>query len=589
MSAADRLSDRWLRSAPLYMSDLHRCGPSDALSSTPELRRWRMVPYQTDSFSGTMLLAGPETAAPDLTYPLNAAGWHAVSLGMYADTPGDVRQIGVKLSGDDTLTYVTVRPDEAVFQSQRITERFWRIADLSGQDLQFSQVAARVGDGGEPGSFVCHPAYLAYVKLVPLTDAEVAEVRADRARSDARRVFVHNDAHGYIWHLGVWSEEEIRREIEPFRDTDVARVYWETGQGDLTYYHSRIGRLPTVDGVSDFVRVGDRLHAETWRRLRDSGLDPLAVAAEHAREIGVELHAAYRVAGFQYPPPLYDAWNAGGFAVNHPELACLDRAGNPTPRISYAYPQTRAFVVSLLSEMAAYPVDGIALLYNRRPPLLEYETPLVESFIAEFGQDPREIDPGDPRWLAHRAGFLTRFMRELRAALDEVGRARNLPKRLQVSAVVMGGEAENMLNGMDLRAWVNEGLVDTLIPYTSGADLDSGVDAWADAEAIAYFVDLVRGSPCLLAPNLMPRLVPPETLRRRAAGLYAAGVDHLFAWDCDASGGRPRFDDYWDVFRRLGHRGEVAAWTQSGEPDVPATTMPLRVLGDWDLAYATPG
>jgi len=35
-------------------------------------------------------------------------------------------------------------------------------------------------------------------------------------------------------------------------------------------------------------------------------------------------------------------------------------------------------VVSVLREIAAYGVDGIALLYCRRPPLLDYEPPLVD-------------------------------------------------------------------------------------------------------------------------------------------------------------------------------------------------------------------
>ena len=94
---------------------------------------------------------------------------------------------------------------------------------------------------------------------------------------------------------------------------------------------------------------------------------------------------------------------------------------------------------------------------------------------------------------------------------------------------------------------------------------------------------------CLLAPNPMPRLVPPETLRGRAAGLYGAGAHHFFAWDCDAFGGRPHFDNYWDVLRRLGHRGEVESWTDAGELVLPTTTMRLRVLGGWDLTYTTPG
>jgi len=54
-------------------------------------------------------------------------------------------------------------------------------------------------------------------------------------------------------------------------------------------------------------------------------------------------------------------------------------------------------------------------------------------------------------------------------------------------------------------------------------------------------------------------------------------------------GGRVMFNDYWDALRRLGHRDEIAAWSDAGEPSLDSTTMRLLTLGDWDMSYATPG
>ena len=83
------------------------------------------------------------------------------------------------------------------------------------------------------------------------------------------------------------------------------------------------------------------------------------MALEYTRELGLEFHAGYRMAGFHYPPP-YDA-DAGYFFKQHPELRGTDKQGNPNPRISYAYEETRQFVLSILREIASYPVDGISL------------------------------------------------------------------------------------------------------------------------------------------------------------------------------------------------------------------------------------
>ena len=134
-----------------------------------------------------------------------------------------------------------------------------------------------------------------------------------------------------------------------------------------------------------------------------------------------------------------------------------------------------------------------------------------------------------------------------------------------------------------------EGLIDTLIPYTSAPDLNSAADAWDDPKSIEFFVDLVHGTNCVLAPNLMPRNVAAADLRRRASALYDAGVEHFFAWDCVFLGGRAQFDDYWDVMRRLGHHDEIETWTRNGAPPIASATTRLTSLSDWDMSYATPG
>ena len=112
---------------------------------------------------------------------------------------------------------------------------------------------------------------------------------------------------------------------------------------------------------------------------------------------------------------------------------------------------------------AAYPIDGVGVLYNRRPPLVAYEEPLVREFQARYGQDPRRLDERDPRWLTFRSRALTRFMRELRQAMDEVAQQSNRSRRLAISAVVFRPE-ENLLHGMDLKTWISEGLVDRINP-----------------------------------------------------------------------------------------------------------------------------
>ena len=155
--------------------------------------------------------------------------------------------------------------------------------------------------------------------------------------------------------------------------------------------------------------------------------------------------------------------------------------------------------------------------------------------------------------------------------------------------MVAATEQENLQDGIDLRAWVSEGLVDTLIPYSSEPVYDSHEMAWTDPSQLAFFVDLVNGTDCVLAPNLMPRHQSPEDFRRRAATVYGAGAGHMFFWDAAGGSGRANFQPMWSGLRRLGHQDEIAAWQAAGEPDLPHTIKPLRKWNGWDFAYETPG
>ncbi len=590
--APDFIADRGFSQPPIYLTDLDRCTPSSALSSEPRRHTWRTLPYSTRAFSGVMLLAGPETAAPSVTYPMNANGWHAISIGVHpfwSEPEGRQLEVQLKLSGPGPFTVLSWPRVPFGGHAEHFHEHFWGVAELSGRNLVIAQPTAHASPGDGPGSFLGQPARIAYVKLVPLTSAEVRALTADRDQDHTRRLFAHQAAHGPHSAWRLTSAADIQREVEPYRHTDFSRLYWECGSGDLMNYFTQIGRMPTHDGLDDFPRQSDRLNAESWRILRDRGIDPLQVAAEHARDVGLELHASYRVAGFHYPPPLDHFTHGDSVYKRRPEWRGVDRDGRRSPRFAYTYPEVRAYVISLLREVVQYPVDGVCMLYNRRLPLVEYEPQLVEGFRADHGVDPRSLEPLDSTWLRYRSGVLTQFHRELRTAMDKETQRQGRSRRLQISAVVTSSEAENLKFGVDSKAWIDEGLVDTLIPYSSAPNFNSSVDAWADPRAIDHFLSVTRGRNAIVAPNMMPRQVPPELLRRRASGLYRAGVRHLFFWDCAGGDGRANYSDMWSALRRLGHIEEIENWKAGGEPDLNSTRHELSSLGDWDLTYHTPG
>jgi len=585
---------------PIYLADLSLCLPQSALSRKPQRNHWRLLEYETSEFKGMMIVAGHNTAAPEVTYPLNRSGWHAIYFGLHSKYYGSYGEsrLQARLQSDSTFSLLApFRTGEhfpmfrekmvQAHPSRGIDEFFWKLADLTGENIVLSQHCTQVvpenpSSVGNP----CNQVWLAYIKLEPLSEEQVEIVKSERNHKSTRRLFAHNDAWDYTAYFRPTTEAEIRRELEPYRDTDFSRIYWEAAMGDHVFYPSKISPLMASDDwIKDPNRVMDRLWVESYSIFRKKGIDPFRVALNYAHEIGLEFHAAYRTAGFKFPPP-EDDWNTGGFYEQHPEWRGIDRQGRVTPRLSYAYPEVRQFVISLLKEIAEYPVDGICLLFNRRPPLVEFEPPVVEGFRAKYRKDPRQLEDKDVTWLSYRTEFLTQFMREVREAMNEVVQKRTRRGRLEVSAVVMSSEQENLYYAMDLETWIKERLVDTIIPYTSVERLDSMPVSWVDPSKAEFFIRITKGTGCKLALNLMPRWTTPEEYRRRAHALYEAGIEHFFFWDTWTQN---NFGPSWDVMRRLGHRKELEDWIRSGAPPLERRGTDLRRLGDWDLSYGTPG
>ena len=570
---------------PIYLSDMSRCRPASALTTKPARGRWRLLPYQTEDFSGTMLVAGRNTGAPEIRYPLTRKGWFRISLGLRSYGVGEeATLVEVRLHRDTTS--VMVRHEHG--EEDRIDDYYWRTVELSGSDeLVFGQWCRRLvpENAGSLGNS-CSGVWLAYIKLEPLTADDIAELREKRRIGKTRVLYCHNDAWSYTYRYRPTSEAEIRREIEPFRDTDFSRIYWEAGMGDRMYYPTKIGQITAADDwIDDPYRVGDRLAKETWQSWRGQGIDPLKVAANHAHSMGLEFHATYRPSGFHFPVP-QDEWNEGGAYDQHPEWRGRDKAGQPTPRLSFAFQGVRDLVTAFLKEITGYDVDGICLAYNRRPPYLEYEQPLLDGFRAKRGRDAQRIDGQDHDWMKYRATFMTGFMKEVREVLEGARRQRGIREPIEVSAIVLSSELENLYYGLDLEEWVKQGLVDAIMPYSSVWGINSSKDSWTDPADAEFFYRITKGTPCKLALNLMPRRLSPDQYRARAEALYEAGSDHLFFWDTNA---RNDFSPSWDAVRRLGHREELAHWAQNGKPGYDATGSRLKKLGDWSLGYETPG
>ena len=70
------------------------------------------MPFETRDFSGTLIAAGTETEAADVTYPLDVQGWHAVSIGPHVPSGHEINW-AISAGGHDHIP-VQTRPYQVV-------------------------------------------------------------------------------------------------------------------------------------------------------------------------------------------------------------------------------------------------------------------------------------------------------------------------------------------------------------------------------------------------------------------------------------------------------------------------------------------
>ena len=136
----------------IYLTNLHECRPESAISPEPGRRVWRCVAYETATLSGYMLMAGDETRAPEVMYPLCRTGWHRIHFGLYAD--GGTTSVQVRLTDDAAAVVLHIDANRDFPDTRQephsLCEVFWKETDLSDQDLYIGQVCTQVGTGDEP-------------------------------------------------------------------------------------------------------------------------------------------------------------------------------------------------------------------------------------------------------------------------------------------------------------------------------------------------------------------------------------------------------------------------------------------------------
>jgi len=230
--------------------------------------------------------------------------------------------------------------------------------------------------------------------------------------------------------------------------------------------------------------------------------DPLEVAVHEARARGLELHAWINCVpswwGSVPPEDSSHVYHA------HPEWHWYDQRGERQAfsedfyvSLNPCLPAVREHVIGVCEELVTrYALDGLHLDYIRfpqEPPATPRgsgsdwprDARTLELYRADTGLAP---DDDQAAWSAWRAEQVTELVRGIRGMLDSAA-------PLTALSAAVGSEPEYALEAyhQDIGAWIEEGLLDLVLPmnYSSDVALFSGrMERW---QARADDVEIVMG------------------------------------------------------------------------------------------------
>lgn len=251
--------------------------------------------------------------------------------------------------------------------------------------------------------------------------------------------------------------------------------------------------------------------------LHRQGIDYLPLLISRARELGIRFYGSFRMNDCHHRSDPHGVLSSS-FWRDHQAWRLWEvtdaRTYYNTP-LDYSYPQVRQRKLDSIHESIQwYNMDGVEL---------------------DFCRDPYTFRPSQA-W--EKREILTDFLRRVRWDLDQAGKQRG--RRLDLLLRVPFDQLKLQNAGMDVQAWLEEGLVDFLIMSSILNDYNQTLEPWQSRcrEHGVGFYPSIEWEPAhnTVHNHNTSQTVEEIVARKRAAsqnflGQGAAGV-YLFNYPC---------------------------------------------------------
>ena len=306
-----------------------------------------------------------------------------------------------------------------------------------------------------------------------------------------KRIIYFNDARHY--YLFVFEPpmalEDAWIPVDEAAGTSVDTFIYGVERGDGLFYPSRVGMRFGQD-MQPFHQAAYWRVWHNMQSLMDRGLDPLRVLIDRAHDKGMDFFASLRMTGHGGMDPAHRLENGGG---------------------GLAHAEVRDHQFAVLKELATeYPTEGVEL---------DFALP---------GGGPRVLRPED---VPATTPVLTKYV----GRISEMVRGRSGTPG-QVGVRVLPTEEMNLAQGLDVRTWLREGLVDFVVPLRYGymildpnMPIDWLIEAAHEADVAVYGMlqPYVRNEQTGASQR---EWATPEQMRAAVANYWDRGVDGLYTW-----------------------------------------------------------
>ena len=319
-----------------------------------------------------------------------------------------------------------------------------------------------------------------------------------------RIMFYHDGRHPLIYmYEPPMQKEEYEAGVDELVGTPIEAIMFGLGDGRTVLHDTKVGELWGTPNEKWGHMVFRRAH-QNAKHLIGEGNDPLRVLCERAHVKGMLIYPTLLVQQGSGERGVDTRTSNFRLENKHLEIGAkgdLETDARWTQYLNFMHQEVRDERSALIEEtLNNYPVDGFELQLNYG--------------LAYF--HPREVDEG--------RAIMTQWVRRVYEAVKTSGPERELVLRVPTSV-------ERALSiGLDLREWVDQGIVDVLV----GEEIDrSGAsDPSADFREL---VAAAKGSECRVHAAVYSHLdsdrlneATIETIRAAACNYWEQGIDGLY-------------------------------------------------------------